>query len=66
MFTIADLADGFEIDTETALREANLKFSRRFRAMEALVRDRGLDMQAMSGAELQAVWQEVKQGESHV
>ena len=66
LFTIADLADGFEIDTETALREANLKFSRRFRAMEALVRERKLEMPAMSSAELQAVWQEVKQGESHV
>ena len=63
LFTIADVADGYHIDIETALREANLKFSRRFRAMENLVRSRNLDMAAMNGAELQAVWQEVKQGE---
>jgi tetrapyrrole methylase family protein / MazG family protein len=63
LFTIADLADGYQIDIETALREANLKFSRRFRAMEAIVRERGLDMQAMSTAELQAVWNEVKAAE---
>ncbi|MCL4505213.1 MAG: nucleoside triphosphate pyrophosphohydrolase [Chloroflexi bacterium] len=63
LFTIADVADGYHIDIETALREANLKFSRRFRAMENIVRSRNLDMAAMNGAELQAVWQEVKQGE---
>jgi len=63
LFTIADLADGYDIDIETALREANLKFSRRFRAMEAIVRERDLDMKAMSGVELQAVWREVKLAE---
>ena len=63
LFTVADVADGYHIDAETALREANLKFSRRFRAMENLVCARNQDMAAMSGAELQAVWQEVKQGE---
>ena len=63
LFTIADLADGYEIDIETALREANLKFSRRFRAMEAIVRTRNADMKAMSSAELQAIWHEVKLAE---
>ena len=63
LFTIADLADGYDIDIETALREANLKFARRFRAMEALVRERQLDMKAMNPAELQALWQEVKAAE---
>jgi tetrapyrrole methylase family protein/MazG family protein len=63
LFTIADLADGYGIEAETALREANLKFARRFRAMEAIVRERQLDMKAMTPAELQAVWQEVKGSE---
>jgi tetrapyrrole methylase family protein/MazG family protein len=63
LFTIADLADGYGIDIETALREANLKFSRRFRAMEALVRERNLDMKAMNAVELLALWQEVKKAE---
>ncbi len=48
---------------ETALREANLKFSRRFRAMEQLVRQRNLDMQKLSGDELQTIWKEVKGAE---
>ncbi len=64
LFTLADLADGFDIDAETALREANLKFARRFRALEKLIRERHLDMQAMSLAELQAVWTEVKRAEA--
>jgi tetrapyrrole methylase family protein/MazG family protein len=63
LFTIADLADGYDIDIETALREANLKFSRRFRALEEIVRRRNQDMQKMSGDELQAVWNEVKGSE---
>jgi len=64
LFTLADLADGFGIDAETALREANLKFARRFRAMEAMIRQRGLDMQALSLAELEALWAEVKQAQA--
>ncbi|HEY3290740.1 MAG TPA: nucleoside triphosphate pyrophosphohydrolase [Anaerolineae bacterium] len=64
LFTIADLADGYEIDIETALREANLKFTRRFHAMETLVRERALDMKAMNSTDLQALWREVKQDEA--
>ena len=63
LFTIADLADGYDIDIETALREANLKFSRRFRAMESIVQARNLQMDKLSADELQAVWREVKQAE---
>jgi tetrapyrrole methylase family protein/MazG family protein len=63
LFTIADLADGYGIDIETALREANLKFSRRFRAMEAIIRQRNLQMDKLNADELQAVWGEVKRAE---
>lgn len=63
LFTIANWADGYGIDVEAAVREANLKFSRRFRALERIIRDRGLDMSAMSQAELWAIWREIKAGE---
>ena len=63
LFTLADLADGYDIDIEVALREANLKFSRRFRAMEHIVRERNLDMQKMTSGELQAIWSAVKGAE---
>jgi tetrapyrrole methylase family protein/MazG family protein len=61
LFTIADLADGYEIDIESALREANLKFSRRFRAMESMLHSRSRDMKTMTTDELLAAWRETKQ-----
>ncbi|MCS6848700.1 MAG: nucleoside triphosphate pyrophosphohydrolase [Anaerolineae bacterium] len=63
LFTIADWADGYGIDVETAAREANLKFARRFRALERIVRERGLTLSAMSQDEMLAIWREIKQSE---
>lgn len=63
IFTIADWADGYGIDVETAAREANLKFARRFRALERIARERGLSLSAMSQAEMLAIWKEIKQSE---
>ena len=62
-FTIADWADGYGIDIETAAREANLKFARRFRKLEVIVRRRGLDLNAMSQADMLKIWREVKRRE---
>lgn len=64
-FTIADWADGYEIDIETAAREANLKFARRFRTLEAIVRQRNLDLSTMTQADMLKVWQDVKRRERH-
>jgi tetrapyrrole methylase family protein / MazG family protein len=60
LFTLADFADGFKLDAEIALREANLKFSRRYRAMETLLRERNQDMKALNAEERLALWREVK------
>ncbi|GIV84865.1 MAG: nucleoside triphosphate pyrophosphohydrolase [Candidatus Roseilinea sp.] len=60
LFTIANWADGYGIDVETAAREANRKFARRFRALERIIRERGLALSAMSQAEMRAIWQEIK------
>ncbi|MCR9255985.1 MAG: nucleoside triphosphate pyrophosphohydrolase [Alphaproteobacteria bacterium] len=59
LFVIANWARHFKVDPETALRKANAKFERRFRAMEALARDRGI---APVGdlATYDALWNEVK------
>ncbi len=62
-FTIADWADGYGIDIETAAREANLKFARRFRKLESIARRRGLDLGSMSQAEMLKIWREVKRRE---
>jgi nucleoside triphosphate diphosphatase len=42
------------------LRAANLKFERRFRAMESVARSRGLSLDGLSPAEWEALWQEAK------
>jgi tetrapyrrole methylase family protein/MazG family protein len=59
-FSLADLADGFGIDAEAASREANLKFAKRFRALEQWVKRRRCDMTTMTSDELQAAWQQIK------
>jgi MazG family protein len=57
LFAIANLARQLEVEPETALRRATAKFERRFRAVEALAKARGIgtDLDA-----LEALWQEIK------
>ena len=52
------------IAPEDALRSANLKFERRFRAMEALARNRGQDFASLNLDEQEALWQAVKASEA--
>lgn len=47
----------------SALRRANTKFERRFRALERLARDRGLKMGEATLDQLDRLWDEVKQTE---
>lgn len=60
IFTIADWADGYGIDIETAAREANQKFAHRFRALEKFCAEHKLDMKQMTAEELLAAWKSVK------
>ena len=57
LFAAANLARKLEIDPETALRRATVKFERRFRALEALANERGIGHDL---GPLEALWQEVK------
>jgi ATP diphosphatase len=56
LFTVANLARRVGTDPEGALRGANEKFARRFRAMEADAAGAGLQMKAMSLDELETLW----------
>lgn len=47
-------------DAETALRRATLKFERRFRRVEALLRQRGKTPEQSSLVEMDALWNDVK------
>lgn len=60
MFVLVNLARRYGIDAESALREANLRFERRFRITESLARLRGLDFRQMSLDEMNELWEEAK------
>jgi nucleoside triphosphate diphosphatase len=60
LFAIVNWCRHLEIDAETALRAANDKFERRFRAMERLARARGLTLERLSAQEWDGLWQEAK------
>ncbi len=60
LFVLANVAKWLGVDAESALREANLKFTRRFQGVERLARQRGIDMTQLSLAELDVLWREVK------
>ena len=63
MFVMANLARHLEIDPEAALREANLKFTRRFQAVEASLAQSGRGPTGSTLAEMDAVWDAVKRAE---
>lgn len=60
LFVGANLARRLSVDPEEALRRANAKFERRFRAMEALATRRGQRFEALDLEAQEALWQEVK------
>ncbi len=57
---MTNAARWLKVDAEEALRWANNKFRRRFRAWEQIVRERDLNPHAMALPELEALWQEAK------
>ena len=60
MFTLANIARRLGVDLESALREANQRFYRRFSTMEKLCRQRGLNFGELSFDEQNALWEEAK------
>jgi len=60
LFAVVNLARKVKVDGEVALQRATDKFSTRFRAVEALAKERGLKMEKMSLAEMDRLWEEVK------
>lgn len=60
LFTLVNIARWRKIDAELSLRDMTTRFSNRFRAMEALSRQRGLDLQVLGAPEWDALWNEAK------
>jgi nucleoside triphosphate diphosphatase len=63
LFVVANLCRKLSVDAEEALRAANSKFGKRFRAMEALAQARGQVFAALSLDEQEALWTAVKTSE---
>jgi len=63
LFSVVNLARHLGVDAETALRKANDKFERRFRAAERLARERGQRLSDLTPEELDALWNVVKEEE---
>ncbi|MFC1908747.1 nucleoside triphosphate pyrophosphohydrolase [Chloroflexota bacterium] len=60
LFTLVNIARREGIDSESALREANRRFYRRFSRMEEVCRHRGVKIGDLSFAEQNALWEEAK------
>ena len=63
LFAMANLARHLGIDPEAALRGANAKFTRRFRAIEAALAKQGRHPQESDLAEMDALWNAAKSAE---
>ena len=64
LFVMANLARKLGVDPETALREANYKFERRFRGVERNINTKQGEIADATLEEMEAEWQAVKRTES--
>jgi ATP diphosphatase len=60
LFAVVNLARHLELDPEQALRRANQKFERRFRAIEVRLAEQGRRPEQCELEELDALWEAVK------
>ncbi|MEM8858163.1 MAG: MazG family protein, partial [Chloroflexota bacterium] len=61
LFVTVNLAKWLGVDAEIALREANLKFERRFRVMESIAKDQGLQLTGLTEDALDRLWNQAKE-----
>jgi tetrapyrrole methylase family protein/MazG family protein len=60
LFALVNLARWMKLDPEEALRAANHRWVERYRQVEALAVERGVDLDALTLAEKDVLWDEVK------
>lgn len=63
LFTVANLARKLEVDPEAALAQSNLKFRRRFAAVERGLAASGVELGSASLEQMDALWDEAKRRE---
>jgi ATP diphosphatase len=61
LFTLANLARKLDLDPEAALAAANLKFRRRFQAVESGLAERGKSPAEATLAEMDELWEKAKE-----
>ena len=63
LFAAVNLSRFLKVDPEIALKKANAKFLRRFRAMENLARKNGLEFKDLPREEMESFWGAAKKSE---
>ncbi len=63
LFSAVNLSRFLKIDPEIALKKANAKFSRRFRAMERLALSNGREFKNLPREQMEVCWDETKKSE---
>ena len=63
LFSLVNLARWHHIDPESALREANRRFVRRFAAIERQAAQEGVPLEEMTLEEMDALWEQAKRDE---
>ncbi|HEX9222736.1 MAG TPA: MazG nucleotide pyrophosphohydrolase domain-containing protein, partial [Candidatus Acidoferrales bacterium] len=63
LFAVVNLSRFLKVDPEIALKKANAKFSRRFRAMENLARKNGREFKDLPREEMESFWDTAKKSE---
>jgi len=62
-FALVNLARWYNVDAESALREAVLRFIDRFREVERRLRQQGRSLQEATLEEMDTLWEEIKREE---
>ena len=64
LFTVVNLGRKLDVDAELSLMHTNRKFAARFRRVESLASERGLELDSMSLDQMEALYREAKAGQS--
>ncbi len=60
LLTLANVGRRMDIDLESALRQANARFTRRFQFIEDKCREEGQDLKGLTLAEMDKIWDKAK------
>ncbi len=64
LFSLVNLARWHDVDPEAALREANLRFARRFAAIERRAAQAGTPLESLTLEQMDALWEQAKDDET--